>query len=132
MRRIISIAIAVYLLLVLIDRFLLIELLFQRVAIPFVFAIAATLACIGAGYLARRTRNDIALNFVVGYPIFGTICFLVGLLHISAWTMVPIVGILGGIGLLCVAQALLPVRAAEGGGGPLVYVALALVGIAGL
>ena len=132
MRRIISIAIALYLLLVLIDRFLLIELLFRRVAIPFVFAIAAALACIGAGYLARRGGRDIALNLVVGYPIFGTICFLVGLLHISTWTMVPIVGILGGVGLLCVAQALLPAHAAEGGGAPLVWIALALVGIAAL
>jgi len=128
MRRIIAIAIAVYLLLVLIDRFLLIELLFRRVAIPSVFAVAAGLACIGAGFLACRRRNDIALNFAVGYPIFGTICFLVGLLHISTWTMVPIVGILGGIGLL----AFLPLRTAEGRCPPLVCVALVLVGIAAL
>ncbi|HEY8133740.1 MAG TPA: hypothetical protein VII12_17810 [Thermoanaerobaculia bacterium] len=127
MRRIIAIAIAVYLLLVLIDRFLLIELLFRRVAIPFAFAIAAALACIGAGYLARRGGRDIALNLVVGYPIFGTICFLIGLLHISTWTMVPIVGILGGIGAI----SLTP-RAAEVGGAPLVYAALALVAIAAL
>ena len=130
MRRIIAIAIAVYLLLVLIDRFVLMELLFQRLAIPFVFAIAAGLACIGAGFLARLGRNDIALNFVLGYPIFGTICFLVGLLHISAWTMVPIVGILGGIGAIALTR-----HAAEGGGAPLrpfALIAICLVFLAAL
>ena len=100
MRRIFAIVIAIYLLLVLIDRFVLVELLFQRVAIPVLFAIAAALACIGTGFLARRGRRDFAVNLLVGYPIFGTVCFLVGLLRISPWTMVPVVGVLGGVGLL--------------------------------
>jgi hypothetical protein len=130
MRRIIAIAIAVYLLLVLIDRFLLMELLFRRLAVPFVLAIACGLACIGTGFLARRARNDIALNFLVGYPIFGTICFLAGLLHISTWTMVPVVGILGGIGAISLTR-----QAAEGGGAllrPFTLIALALVLLAAL
>src|SRR5947209_59046 len=109
-RRIIAIIVAAYLLLVLIDRFVLVELFIRRVGIPILFALAASLACIGTGFLARRRRNGVALNFVIGYPIFGAICFLIGLIHISPWTMVPVVGMFGGMGALSVAPALLPVR----------------------
>jgi hypothetical protein len=127
MRRIAAIVIAVYLLLVFFSRFVLVELFLTRIGIPLLFAIAAGLACIGAGYLARRMRSDIALNFVVGYPIFGTICFLVALLKISSWTMVPIVGLLGGVGAISVAPALLPLRPGPRAGATL---ALALLSIA--
>jgi hypothetical protein len=69
------------------------------------------------------------LNFVVGYPTFGTICFLIALLQISKWTMVPLVGIFGGVGLL----SLWPYpRAGEGAGAPLrafPVIAIALVAI---
>src|SRR6266550_4290972 len=99
-RRIIAIIVAAYLLLVLIDRFVLVELFVRRVGIPILLALAVSLACIGTGFLARRLRKGVALNFVIGYPIFGAICFLIALIHISPWTMVPVVGILGGIGLL--------------------------------
>jgi len=127
-RRVVAIVIAVYLLLVLLDRFVLVELLARRIGIPILFAIAATLACIGAGFLARRGRRDLPLNFVIGYPIFGTICFLVALFHISAWTMVPIVGILGGAGAISVGQRPSAVRPAEGGWPPLrPFVAIVLV-----
>ena len=125
MRRIFAIVIAIYLLLVLIDRFVLVELLFQRVAIPVLFAIAAALACIGTGFLARRGRRDFAVNLLVGYPIFGTICFLVGLFKISPWTMVPVVGILGGVGLLSGGAAFRP----PGGLKPAATLALALIAI---
>ncbi|HLJ75135.1 MAG TPA: hypothetical protein VKU62_11155, partial [Thermoanaerobaculia bacterium] len=108
MRRAIAIIVALYLLLVFFDGFVLIELLARRIGIPILLAIAEALACIGAGFLARRFQRDLALNLVIGYPIFGTICFLVGLIHISAWTMVPIVGVLGGIGAISVAAAFRP------------------------
>ena len=119
-RRVLAIAIGIYLLLVLIDRFVLVELFARRVGIPILFAIAGALACIGAGFLARRLRKDAALNFVIGYPIFGAICFLVALLHISPWTMVPVVGLLGGVGAMSVARALLPVRAGKNAAATLV------------
>ena len=96
MRRILAIVIAVYLLFVLLDRFVLVPLLLQRIAIPLLFAAAGALTCVGVGFLTRRGARDFALNFVVGYPIFGTICFLIALLQISKWTMVPLVGIFGG------------------------------------
>ena len=129
MRRIFAILIAIYLLLVLIDRFVLIELLFQRIAIPILFATAAALACVGSGFLARRGRRDFAVNLLVGYPIFGTICFLVGLFKISPWTMVPVVGILGGVGAISVGQTILSVRTGRIACPPLVCVALALIAI---
>ncbi len=108
MRRVIAIAIAIYLLLVILQRFVLVELLVRRIGIAVLFALAAALACVGAGFLARRMQHDIALNFIVGYPIFGTICFLIALLRISPWTMVPIVGLLGGVGAISVAAGFSP------------------------
>ena len=129
MRRILAIAIAVYLLFVLLDRFVLVPLLLQRIAIPLLFAAAGALACLGVGFLARRGVRDFALNFVVGYPIFGTICFLIALLQISKWTMVPLVGIFGGVGLLSLWRNL---RAGEGAGASLrafPVIAIALVAI---
>ena len=113
MRRILAIVIAVYLLFVLLDRFVLVPLLLQRIAIPLLFAAAGALACVGVGFLTRRGARDFALNFVVGYPIFGTICFLIAVLQISKWTMVPLVGIFGGVGLL----SLWPHSRAGGGAG---------------
>src|SRR5712692_9806840 len=100
MRRVVAILITLYLLLVLFDRFVLVELVVRRIGIAVLFAIAVGLACVGAGFLARRLNRDLALNFIVGYPIFGTICFLIALLKISPWMMVPIVGIFGGVGAL--------------------------------
>ncbi len=82
---------AAILVLTFLDRFVLARLLFERTGLPFLFALIEALAIVGAGAFARRLRGDAALNFVVGYPIFGTVCFLVGLLHVSAATMLPIV-----------------------------------------
>ncbi len=126
-RSVVAIAIAVYLLLVFLDRFLLVELLFERVGIAFLFAIAAALACIGAGFIALRCRGDAVVQLVVGLPLFGTICFLVGLLKISPWTMVPIVGIFGGIGGLSLARG----WTAESRCPPLEFAAIASVFVAG-
>ena len=128
MRRVIAIAVAFYLLLVLFNGFVLVELFLRRVGIPILFAVAASLACVGTGFLARRLRSDIALNFIVGYPIFGAICFLIALLKISSWTMVPIVGVLGGIGALSVAAGFSPL----GGLKAAPTLVLALIGISAL
>src|SRR5260370_10061808 len=95
MRRIIAIVGGLYFLLVLFNGFVLVELFLRRGGIPILFAIAAGLACIGAGYLIRPLQTNIALNFVVGYPIFGAICFLIGLVKISPSPTVPVVGVLG-------------------------------------
>ena len=124
MRRAIAIVVAIYLLLVFFDGFVLVELFFRRVGVPILFALAGALACVGAGFLVRRFRRDLALNLVIGYPIFGTICFLVGLVHVSAWTMVPIVGVLGGIGLIGGGQTILSVRPGKIAWPPLLTISL--------
>ncbi|HUJ15840.1 MAG TPA: hypothetical protein VL284_18770 [Thermoanaerobaculia bacterium] len=131
MRRAIAILVALYLIFVLVDKFVLVELLVRRTAIPVLLAIASALAAAGAGFLARRLQRDLALNLVVGYPIFGAICFLVALLKISPWTMVPVVGILGGIGLLSSAKASQAVDdARRARRSTFAVIALALIGVA--
>lgn len=95
---------ALFALLTLIDRFVLLELLVRRTAIPLLFAILVAIACTGIGALARRTDEaDAPLDFLIGYPLLGTVCFLVGLLKVNVWTMLPVVllfAIAGGLLLL--------------------------------
>jgi hypothetical protein len=97
--RILAIAVAALLAFTFIDRFLLIELLAQRIGVPLLVAGTEALALIGAGFLARRMRGGAALNFVIGYPIFGAVCFLVGLLRINTWTMLPLLIIFAAVGV---------------------------------
>lgn len=85
--RIIALAIAALLVLTFLDRFVLVQLLAERVGAPAIAAIAEALAVIGAGYVARRFRGDAVLNFIIGYPIFGTVCFLLGTLKVNTLTM---------------------------------------------
>jgi Na+/melibiose symporter-like transporter len=115
MRRVVAIIVALFLLLILFDRFVLIELLVRRIGIPLLFAIAGALACIGTGFVVRRGARDLALNLLLGIPFFGTLCFLLGIINISRWTMVPLVGVLGGIGV----ASLWPFRTGEGACPPL-------------
>jgi hypothetical protein len=132
MRRVVPIIVALFLLLILFDRFVLVELLVRRIAIPLLFAIAGALACVGSGFVVRRGARDVALNLLLGVPFFGTLCFLVGLINISKWTMVPLLGVLGGLGLICVGQALLPVRTGKSAGPTLStfpLIAIAAVGV---
>src|SRR5689334_9411576 len=100
-RRILAFVVAAYLLLLYLDRFVLVELLVRRIALPLVVALAAALAAIGTGFVVRLLRGrfwriaadagrlDPAVDLLLGYPIFGTICFLVALLHLSVWSMIP-------------------------------------------
>ena len=85
--RIVVIAVAALLTLTFLDRFVLLPLLAERIGWPLGAAIVSALAAIGAGWLARMRRGDAVLNFVIGYPIFGTVCFLVGLLKVNSLTM---------------------------------------------
>lgn len=90
MWNVVALVLAAILVLTFLDQFVLVRLLGARIGLPLAFAILEVVAIIGAGALVRRFRCETALNFVVGYPIFGTICFLVGLLRVSAATMLPI------------------------------------------
>ncbi len=97
--RVVAVVIAALLALTFIVRFLLIDYFFRRAGLSLGFALLEALAIAGAGHLARRRRPGLALTFVIGYPIFGTVCFLVGLLKVNAITMalVTIVFALAGI-----------------------------------
>ena len=83
--------IAVYLLLVFLDRFLLIDLFVRRVAVPTVLVALEALAIVATGALVRRSRSDVITEFLVGYPIFGTLLFLVGLIRVNAIILISIV-----------------------------------------
>jgi len=106
-QRIAAIVIALYLLLVLLDRFVLVELLVRRIGFSVLLAMFEAFAIIGAGFatrcaLARVWRADDAdlpRDFLLGYPLFGALCFLVGTLNVSTWSMgiVLVVCALGGI-----------------------------------
>lgn len=94
-RRIAAIAIAAYLLLVLYERFVLVELLARRIGLPLFLALVETVALIGTGFAVRAlfTRRwqaadlDLARELLIGYPIFGAVCFLAGTLNVSSWSM---------------------------------------------
>ena len=94
-QRIVSIVIALYLLLVLIDRFVLVELLVTRVGLSVLLALFEAFAILGVGFAVRgalargwRTEDvDLPRDFLLGYPIFGALCFLVGTLNVSSWSM---------------------------------------------
>jgi len=94
-RAVAAIAVAAYLLLVLYDRFVLVELLARRVGLPLFLAIVEVAALIGTGFAARGlflkkwipADLDFARELLVGYPLFGAVCFLVGTLNVSSWSM---------------------------------------------
>jgi len=104
-QRIVSIVIALYLLLVLIDRFVLVELLVTRVGLSVLLALFEAFAILGVGFAARGTLErawraeevDLPRDFLLGYPLFGALCFLAGTLNVSSWSM-GIVLVVCGVG----------------------------------
>ena len=95
LRAVVAIILTAYLLLVLYDRFVLVELLARRVGVALFVVIVETAALIGAGFVVRSlfvrrfdlADLDLARELLIGYPVFGTACFLVGTLNVSSWTM---------------------------------------------
>lgn len=108
-QRIIAIVVALYLLLVLIDRFVLVQLLVTRIGVAVLLAIFEAFAIIGVGFVVRgalahgwhASEADLPREFLLGYPIFGALCFLAGTLNVSAWSMGALL-IFAGIGGLYV------------------------------
>src|SRR5258706_5402176 len=100
-QRIVAIVVAAYLLLAFLDEFVLVRLLATRLAVPLLLAVFEALAAIGAGFIARGLRGrvwrfddetarpDLAVDLLLGVPLFGTLCFLLGAIHISSSTMMP-------------------------------------------
>ena len=100
LRRFAALLGAAVLLLLFLQRFVLVDLFAERCGLALLFAAASALAIIGTGFLARRMRGDsLALDFVVGYPLFGAICFLVGAVRVAIVTMLPllVLGMIGGV-----------------------------------
>lgn len=136
LQRIVAIVVALYLLLVLLDRFVLVELLVRRTGLSFLLAIFEALAIIGIGAAVRgalargwhAAEVDLPRDFLLGYPLFGALCFLVGTMNVSSWSM-SILLIVCGIGGLYVVvrrfeeRPLATPQVAE----PLALIALAIV-----
>jgi hypothetical protein len=102
-RTILAVLLALFAILTLLDRFVLVELLVRRIGIPLLVAAATALAMLPFGALLRRAKHvDVPLDLVIGYPILGAVLFLVGALKVNVWTMsiVFALGALGGLGLL--------------------------------
>src|SRR5687767_15657095 len=91
-----AVILALFGILTFLERFVLVELLVRRAAVPMLLALAEALGIIAIGALMRRSKRvDVPVDFLIGYPVFGAICFLVALMKISAWTMVPLLVIAG-------------------------------------
>jgi hypothetical protein len=96
---------AAFLLLTLLDRFVIVSGVLLRVGFPLLVAMAVGLAIVGAGFAVRALRGrvwrahdaaarlDLPLDFLLGYPIFGALCFLVGTVRVSAWSLTPLVAL---------------------------------------
>ena len=94
LRYVLAVLLGLFAVLTLIDRFVLVELLLRRTSIPLLLAAAIALAMAGLGALFRRAKQiDLSLDLLIGYPLFGTLCFLIGTLKISVWTLGPLVAI---------------------------------------
>src|SRR5713226_2189080 len=106
-RRIIAIAIGLYLLLVFFDGFVLVDLLLRRIGVPLLLAALEVAAVICAGVAARAlfarrwqpAEIDLARDLVIGYPLFGAACFLAGTVNVSSWSMgaLLIIAAVGGV-----------------------------------
>ncbi|HWS72712.1 MAG TPA: hypothetical protein VN605_11385, partial [Thermoanaerobaculia bacterium] len=100
LRRLVAVLAAAVLLLLFLQRFVLVELFAERCGLALLFAGASALAIVGTGFFARRMRGDsLALDFAVGYPLFGALCFLVGAARVATETMLPllVVGAIAGL-----------------------------------
>ncbi|MEA2162933.1 MAG: hypothetical protein QOK37_1060 [Thermoanaerobaculia bacterium] len=136
LQRILAIVVAIYLLLVLLDRFVLVEVLARRVGVSVLLALAEALAIVGVGFAARglfaRSWNaaecDLPRDFLIGYPLFGALCFLLGTVNVSGWSMGIILAVCGLGGLYIVVrrfESRMP--AIPDLGGPFVVTAIAAV-----
>ena len=95
-----------------------------RLAVPWLLGLATALAGAGTAHVARvalgrgpvspRTVADLALDVVVGVPLFGTVCYLLGTVSTSPFVLLPLLGFGVAAGL----WAALGVTRARPGVGP--------------
>lgn len=113
-RRGLALLVGAYVLLVLLDRFILVQLFFQRTWLALLMTPVTLLAVLGAGFavrglFARRwvpAELDLPRDLLLGYPLFGTLCFLAGAIHISNATMLPLLSLVAVGGLYAVVRRL--------------------------
>lgn len=86
-----------------------------RLLAPLALAILAALSVVGAGALATfwfgradPTSRSFAFRFTVGYPIFGTICFIVSLITINRVTAWALLGLFAIIAVAAIRHATIP------------------------
>jgi hypothetical protein len=115
-QRVVAIVVTSYLLLAFLDELVLVQLLARRLAVPLLLAGFEALAAIGMGFIVRGLRGrvwrfddeaarpDLALDLLLGVPLFGTLCFLVGTIRVWSWTMIPPLVVFGLAGAYAVAR----------------------------
>jgi hypothetical protein len=115
-QRVVAVVVAAYLLLAFLEEFVLVRLLATRLAVPLLLAAFEALAAIGMGFLVRGLRGrvwrfddpeakpDLPLDLLIGVPFLGAICFLVGSVLVSTWTMIPLLIVFGLAGAYAVAR----------------------------
>lgn len=87
------------------SRFVLVEMLLARIGAAWLAAAASGLAIVGTATLARRALRDpcatpsLATDFVLGYPLFGVLCFLAGLVSTGVVAMLVVAAIPFGAGI---------------------------------
>jgi len=87
------------------SRFVLVEMLLARIGAAWLAAAASGLAIVGTATLARRALRDscatpsLASDFVLGYPLFGVLCFLAGLVSTGVLAMLVVAAIPFGAGI---------------------------------
>ncbi|HEX2832020.1 MAG TPA: hypothetical protein VHW00_03345 [Thermoanaerobaculia bacterium] len=98
-----AVLLGLFALLTIADRFALLELLVSRAGAPLLFALAQAIAMIGIGCIVRGSREaDPALDYLIGFPLFGALLFLIGLLQISVWTIAPLLLVCGLAGVVLI------------------------------
>ena len=113
-RRGLAILIGAYVLLVLLDRFVLVQLLLQRTGLAMLLALITGVAAVGTGFGFRALLNrrwepgalDLPRDLVIGYPLFGTLCFLVATIRVSLWTMMPLLALAALSGVFAIVRRL--------------------------
>jgi hypothetical protein len=98
-----AILLGLFAVLTLLDRFVLVELLLRRTSMPLLLAAVMGLAVAGTGALFRRAKHiDVPLDLLIGYPVFGTLCFVIATLNVSVWALLPlmVIGAIAAIAFL--------------------------------